>query len=164
MKAAIIFYSFSGNTERAALYLQEELSSKGIAVNSLELMPKTEERSFLKQSKQALFKQRVDLNEVQYDLAEYDYVVFASPVWAFTFAPALRSYLDKVEGLKDKKTICFLTYGSGAGSARALRELEGILGKKQADIIFSINLSGFKARNNEYLKKSFGALLKIINL
>ncbi len=164
MKAAIVFYSFSGNTKRAASFLQNKLKEKQITAELIDLRPKMETSSFFKQSKQALLKQRVGLIEAQQDLTQYDYVFFASPVWAFRIAPALRSYLDKVQGLQTKKTICFLTYGSGTGSAKALHELEDILEENGADIIFSVNLSGGKTKNNDYLEKSFIPLFKLIDL
>jgi len=146
------------------LFLKDKLAAKNIAVDLIELKLKEEVTAFFKQCHHAFFKKVPQILEVKNDLGEYDYIAFASPVWAFTLAPALRSYLTKVTGLKDKKAICFLTYGSGAGSIRALRELENILEEKQAEIIFSVNLVGFKTKKNDYLEKSFKILFDIINL
>ena len=164
MKVAMVFYSFSGNTKRVCLFLKEKLAAKNIDVDLIDLRPKMETRSFFKQSKQALFKEKVELLRAQDDLSRYDYIAFASPVWAFTFAPALRSFLDKVKGVEGKRAICFLTYGSGTGSGKALRELETILEEKKAEIIFSVNLSGFKVKKNDYLEKRFKTLFNIIGL
>jgi flavodoxin len=164
MKVAIIFYSFSGNTKRLAIYLQDKLKAKNITTDLIDLRPKMEERSFLRQCKQAFFKKRVELIGAEYDLSQYDYLVFASPVWAFTFAPALRSYLDNVKSLKDKSAICLLTYGSGTGSVKALRELENTLEEKGADIMFSVNMSGTGTKRKDYLEKSFIPLFKLLDL
>lgn len=162
MKAAIVFYSFSGNTKRAVLFLQNKLQAKKITTDLIDLRPKMETRSFFKQGKQALFKEKVELKDTQYDLSQYDYIAFASPVWAFSFAPALRTFLAKVKGAEGKKAICFLTYGSGTGSQKALRELETILEEKKVEILFSVNLSGFKTKKKDYLEKSFSTLIKMI--
>jgi flavodoxin len=163
MKIAIIFYSFSGNTKRACLFLKDNLSTKNICVDLIELKPKKEETSFFKQGLQAFLKKKVELKEVDFGLEKYDFVVFASGVWAFTITPTLATYLEKVKNLKNKKVACFLTFGSGAGSKKALEELESILREKGAHILFSKNLSGKKTKDKNYLEENFKSLLEIIN-
>lgn len=162
MKTAIIFYSFSGNTKRACLFLKDKLYSKNIAADLIELKPEKEEAAFFKQSLQAFLKHKVDLKKVNYDLSGYEFVIFASPVWAFTIAPALRSYLEKAGNLENKKVVCFLTYHSGIGSGKALKEIENILRESQNHILFSKNLSGSKTKDNNYLEERFKFLLEIL--
>ncbi len=105
---------------------------------------------------------RLQLQECSYDLDKYDFIIFASPVWAFTIAPALRSFLKKIKNLEGKKAACFLTFGSGAGSRKALKELGGILNKKGAEVLFSRNLSDKKIRDESYLENNFKHLLEIV--
>lgn len=162
MKIAIVFYSFSGNTKRACLFLKDKLIGKN-TVDLLDLKPKKEEKNFFKQCLQALFRAKPDLKEVNYDLSKYDFVIFASAVWAFAFVPALHSYLEKVKGLENKKVACFLTYGSGLGSNKALKELEGILREKEILLLFSENLEGVKTEDNRYLEDEFRPLLEILD-
>jgi flavorubredoxin len=163
MKVAIIFYSFSGNTKKACLFLKEKLIEKNVSVGLIELKPKEEETSFFKQGLQAFLKKKIKLKEVEFDLEKYDFVIFASAVWAFTITPALATYLENVKNLKNKKTACFLTFGSGAGSKKALKELENILREKGAHILFSRNLAGKKTEDKNYLEENFKSLLEIIN-
>ena len=163
MNIAVVFYSFSGKTERACLFLKDKLIANGIEVDGVELKPQKEETSFFKQCIQAFLRSRPVLGETSLYLDKYDLVVFASPVWAFTFAPALRSYLDQVKGLENKKAACFLTFGSGAGSKRALKELEDILRNKGAHILFSQNIPGYKTREESYLEHKFKPLLEMLN-
>jgi len=162
MNAAIIFYSFSGNTRRTAQFLKERLGSKGLTVDLIDLKLKEDVKTFFKQCQHALFKKTPELTGADYNLEKYDFIVFASPVWAFTIAPALRSYLGHISSLENKKAACFLTYGSGSGSAKALRELEGFLREKGAHIMFSKNLSGFRTKNAAYLEERLRPLLEII--
>ncbi|HDN86267.1 MAG: hypothetical protein DRP68_02825 [Candidatus Omnitrophota bacterium] len=161
MKVAIVFYSFSGNTEKAVLFLKNFFLRKNIPVEVFRLKPVKEETSFFRQGMQAFLKEAPPILEINYDLDSYDLVVFASPVWAFTISPALRSYLRKVKNLARKKIVCFLTFGSGVGAKKALRELESILKSKKAEIIFSKSLAGSKVENKSYLEESFRDLTKL---
>lgn len=164
MKVAIIFYSFSGNTKTACLFLMRKLNAKGAEVDLIELKPKNETASFLKQSGQAFFKDILDLADVNYDVSKCELIIFASPVWAFTFAPALRSYFKKIVNLEEKRTACFLTYGSGLGKGKALAELESIIRDKKGRLVFSKDFSGAKTKNDAYLEEVFKPLLDILNL
>lgn len=162
MKIAILFYSFSGNTKKACEFLKNRLSSKSIGVDLIELKLKEETASFLRQCLQAFLKKKPDLAEGGYNLEKYDCLIFSSPVWAFAIAPALRSCLVRIETLEKKRTVCFLTYGSGAGSGKALKELESIILDKGAQIIFSKNIAGNKTKDSTYLEEQFKPLLDIL--
>lgn len=166
MRGAAVFYSFSGNTRKACLFLKETIGALGSSLDLIDLKLEKEVVPFFKQCLGAALKKKPRLVEADYDLGIYDFIIFASPVWAFTYAPALRSYLNKAKGLEDKMAACFLTFGSGAGSKKALGELENALGKKKMRVLFSKNLSGAKTNDNVYLEWSFKKLLKplLINL
>jgi len=161
MKVALVFYSFTGNTKRAVLFLRDIFKSKNRECNLIELKPLKETTAFFKQCWEAFLKRKPELisNREEYDLGEYNLIIIASPVWAFAISPAMRSYLKKVEGLDNKKVACFLTFGSGTGADRALREIENILRKKRAEVIFSKKLSGNRTRDRNYLEKEFGSLI-----
>ncbi|UCD15689.1 MAG: flavodoxin family protein [Candidatus Omnitrophota bacterium] len=162
MKIAIAFYSFSGNTKRMCLFLKRHLEAADNAVDLIEVKPLKETTSFLGQCRQAVMKRELELAGVETDLRNYDVTIFASPVWAFTFAPALRSYLNKIGSLENKKTACFLTCGSGAGSNKALGDLENILRIKGAHILFSKNLAGRKSNDKDFLEDNFKSLFEIL--
>jgi flavodoxin len=162
MKVAIISYSFSGNTKRACLFLMKKIKEKNIDAVVFDLKPAKEEKAFLLQCRDAFYKHKVALQSPAFELSTYDFIVVASPVWAFTFAPALRAYLESIKDLTDKKCACFLTYGSGMGKGKALEELEGILKAKGGRILFSKNMPGVKTSDKEYLNEQFKSLIDII--
>ncbi|MDD5618505.1 MAG: NAD(P)H-dependent oxidoreductase [Candidatus Omnitrophota bacterium] len=164
MKVAIISYSFSGNTKRACLFLMKKIKEKNIDASVFDLKPAKEEKAFLMQCKSAFYKHKVKIQSPLFDLSTYDFAIFASPVWAFTFAPALRVYIESIKDLTDKKCGCFLTYGSGLGKNKALTELEGLLKGKGARILFSKNIPGAKTGDKEYLDGQFKSLIEIIGV
>ena len=160
MKTALIYYSFSGNTARAVEYLYDKLLLIQNKVEIIRIRPQVEERNFFKQSWSALLKQRTDLSDdTNYELSDFDYIIFSTAVWAFAITPALRSYLEKADGLKNKKAGCFLTYGSGTGAKKALRELESILIGKGAKVVCSAILQGYKTKDINYLDKQLSSFL-----
>jgi len=159
MKTAIVFYSFSGNTQRAAEFLRKRIGGE---TKLLRVKPQQETTSFLQQGFIAAARKKIELESIECDLKDYDFVVFAAPVWAFTVAPALRSYLDAAVGLEGKKTACFLTCGSDNLSASALKEVEELLRAKNAHILFSRNLVDRMTEKEDYLDEKFKPLLDMI--
>ena len=157
-KIALVYYSFSGNTHNAVLFLRQRLESKGNEVQTIRLKLAKEESSFFKQGRDAFLKKEAALTSCEYNLEKYDFVIFATPVWAFTITPALRSYLNKAEGLKNKKAGFVLTYGSGVGVNKTKRELKQILHNKGALVEFMLGLQGSKTKDKEYLKSKFSSL------
>jgi flavorubredoxin len=161
MKILIVYYSFSGNTKRACLFLKERLSEASHDVNFIDLRPVDETSSFIKQCSQAVLNKKVKLLDCNYDVAEYGMVIFASPVWAFTMAPALAVYFRNIQNLGKKRAACFLTFGSGVGAKKALGDVEENIRSHQGHILFSKNLSGNKTKLRGYLKDEFASLLEL---
>jgi menaquinone-dependent protoporphyrinogen IX oxidase len=159
MNILAVFYSFSGNTEKVCSFLKNELCKKGHSVDIVKLKPEKEETTFINQTNAARRNQISKLKNTEFNVSPYQLVVFASPVWAFTITPALRSYLEKCEGLQGKNAAAILTCGSAITSGRALKELEGKIAAKGGAVIFSEYVVGGKAGDGRYLE---GRLKKLL--
>ena len=158
MKIILVYYSFSGNTNNAMLFLRRLMEEKGHQVRTMRLKLIQEEKSFFRQGRDAFLRRRAHLADCDYNLGGYDFAVFATPVWAFTITPALRSYLNKAEGLKGKRAGFVLTYGAGIGVDKTRRELKLILENKGAKVIFALSLKGEKTKEEDYLRREFSSL------
>lgn len=161
LKVGIIFYSFSGNTKKACEFLSNKLKEQQCDADLIELKLEREEKSFLKQCRDARAKKIPKILNENCDVSKYDFIIFASPIWAFTFAPALRAFLTKAQGLSGKRAACCFTHGSSLGANKALRELEDILRIKDAHVQFSKSISGAKTNKAEYLEQQYKDLLEI---
>ncbi len=131
-KAAVFFYSYSGNTKKVASVLQEELSSQYQAdISRIEALDEAD--SFFGQCVRALRKKQamIDVN-ISFDVSEYDLIALGTPVWAFGMAPAMRTYMNKCTGFESKDIILFATYGSGVGKDKCLKEMAAIAESKGA--------------------------------
>jgi len=132
-KAGIVYFSLTGNTEKVANRIGEKLKAEGKEVKMIRL---SEEKnySFLGNALRAFFKIKGKMKEVTFDLKDYDTLFFGTPVWAGSPAPALGNYLEKCQGLAEKNTSIFVTYGSGLGKERAIRILERMIEKKRGKV------------------------------
>jgi flavodoxin len=159
MKIGILYYSFSGNTRLACVSLKEKLARAGYGVELVELKLATEEKNFFLQGKAASHREIPPLANGMISIASYDCIVLAAPVWAFTFAPALRSFLASYS-LENKRCGCFLTCGAQITSGNALKELEQGVHEKGGTVFFSAYITGSRAGDLPYLEKRFAGLFE----
>jgi len=154
MKSAVIYYSFSGNTRKAAELLREFLSGRG-SVEMIELAALDESKSFLGQCRRAFAHVKGKISPAKLDLSGYDMVFFGTPVWAFGPAPAMNAYLEGVSGLQDKNAVLFATYGSGAGKGRCLDYMQEVLAKKGAKGFSRVYIQQLKVNDKEFVLSEF---------
>lgn len=113
MKSLVIYYSFEGNTRFIAEAVAREIKS-----DVLELKVKNDIKTkgflkFLWGGKQVLQKKTPDLLPFDKNPEDYEIIFIGTPVWAFTFAPALRTFFKDVK-LKNKKIALFCTHEGSA--------------------------------------------------
>lgn len=158
MNIGLVYYSFSGNTRKVCDFLHARLAGFGHDVFPVEIKPEKEEKRFFCRGAMASGRRTPKLLNKELSVGRYDCVVFASPVWAFTFTPALRSFLRQCEGLENKACACFLTCGAAIASGNALKELEKVIADKGGRVFFSTYVTGSKAGDPEYLRRRFEGL------
>lgn len=120
----IIFYSLEGNTRFIAEILKDELQA-----NLLEIKPKNEitSRGLLKYlwgGKQVYMKVKPTLLPIDLNLFDYETLIIGTPVWAWTFAPPIRSFLSRVQ-LKGKNIAIFCTSDGSRG--KTLENMKTVL-------------------------------------
>lgn len=125
----IVFYSLEGNTEYVAQKLKEKLDA-----HSRLLVPKKAYSTkgfskFFWGGKSALMAEKPDLEDYNVDFSRFDRIIFGFPVWASTFTPPIRTFIDENrEGLKGKRFAAFACQ-TGNGAEKALAKLEEFLGE-----------------------------------
>ena len=106
-KAIVIYYSFEGSTKFVAKEIAQKLNCE-----TLELIPlkgPKSHKSLIKHfwgGRQVLMKEKPELENFLFDPANYDVIFIGTPVWAWTYAPALRSFFDQVK-IENKKIVLF---------------------------------------------------------
>jgi len=114
MKTLILYYSFEGNTEFIA---NEMASQMGADIQKIEPMKELKTKGFYKYiwgGRQAVMKEKPPIQPITCDLQAYDLILIGSPVWAFTFTPPIRTFIDEAK-LQGKNIGFFYCHEGGPG-------------------------------------------------
>ena len=116
MKKLVIYYSLDGNTAFVARTM-----AGAVGADILELKIKNEQKhsGFLKYfwgGRQVMMKTKPELLPFDKRPEDYDVLFIGTPVWAFTYAPALATFFSSVH-LKAKKIALFCCSGGTKGKA-----------------------------------------------
>ena len=128
MKTLVVYYSLEGNTE----YVAKKIAA-ATGADLLRLVPKKAYRDkglakFFWGGKSAVMGEKPALEPYDVDLASYDRIVLGFPVWAGSFTPPLRTFVDEHKGeLKGKRVSAFACQ-SGSGAEKALAKLRSFAG------------------------------------
>lgn len=128
MKTLVIYYSLTGNTKLIA-----ETIAKTAKADILELKPQKDinPKGLMKYfwgGKLALFKEEPALLPFSTNLNTYDLIIFGTPVWASTFAPALRTFFAQNK-IANKKIALFCCHGGDKG--KTLEKMKEALGDNE---------------------------------
>ncbi len=162
VRACIIYFSLTGNTYQLAQIISQELQHKNFEVDMVRLKPVDGARTFAGQAMTALQRKRVNIGDVNFNLSMYNVILFGSPVWAFSPAPALNTYLDKCHGLDGKKIVVFYTYGSGTGKGRAVKIVNEMLEHKEIKSLHSLLIAQKDLKNKQDVINKINELIKEI--
>ncbi len=106
MKTLIVFYSLDWNTK----LISDEIARETWA-DILELKPKKDisNKNFMKYIwwwRQVVMKEKPELYPFDKNPLDYDVIFIGTPVWAFNFVPAFRTFFENVK-LSGKKIAIF---------------------------------------------------------
>ena len=102
MKTLVVFYSRAGNTKRIALEIQKNLKSD---IDEIKSIDRKGPWGFLMAGKDSVFSEKVPISYKK-DPSKYNLAIIGTPVWTYTMAPAIRTYLLENKG-KFKKVAFF---------------------------------------------------------
>lgn len=113
-KTLIIFYSLEGNTQ----FIAKHIASK-IWADLLQLHPESEIPSkwfmkYMRWGRQVVMKDKPRLQPRSLDIDQYDTLIFWTPVRAFNYAPALRTFFAE-QKFHNKKVFLYCCHEGGKG-------------------------------------------------
>ena len=149
MKALVAYYTRTGITKKAAEAIAEEL--KADIDEIIDEKDRKGSKGYLLAGRDATLKKLTKIR-IRKNPSDYDLVIIGTPVWAFTMATAVRTYLMKN---KFKKTAYFATQ-QGSGAERALKHMEEIAGKPKNTLILfekEIKEPTFSRKVKEFCRK-----------
>ncbi len=113
-KVLIVYYSYSGNTKTVAEKLQAKTGADIFRIETVRAYPSVY-KELTDEAKRELKEN--DLPALKGDLpdmASYDLILVGGPVWWYTVATPVMSFLRQAD-FAGKKTAAFCTHGGGIG-------------------------------------------------
>ena len=118
----------SGNVKSVAESLKEKLDADLIEIKPVKAFPDSGFKKFFWGGKSAVMGEKPALEPYSFNAEEYDTVIIGSPVWASSFAPPIRTFLnDNKDMLVAKKLAAFFCQ-SGNGADKAEKKMCALLG------------------------------------
>ncbi len=121
MKRLIVYYSLSGNTEKAVKTIAEQLGCETMKIETKKPMPKSFAAQILVGGGQVAMGIVPALQPVEKNLEQYDEIMIGTPIWNSKCVPAINAFL-KDESICCKVTGLILTSGGG-GTEKCLAAL-----------------------------------------
>jgi flavodoxin len=125
MKKLIIFYSLDGNTRFIAQTIAETIGADLLELKTLD-QPKP--KGFMKYfwgGRQVMMKEKPALLPFDKNIEDYEVLIIGTPVWAFSYTPALATFFSKIN-IQGKKIALFCC--SGGGKGKTLEKMKAQLG------------------------------------
>lgn len=114
MKTLIIYYSYGGNTKMIAEEIQKNIGGDLAEIKTAQ--PYTgsynEVVDLGQQQVESGFEPEIIFPDT--DFSQYDKIIIGTPVWWYTYAPAVKSFLSQTD-FKGKDVFTFATNGGWLG-------------------------------------------------
>lgn len=129
MKTAVVFYSLDGNTKFIAEKIAAKLEADIIELKPVKPFPTGKVSKFLIGGKSAMFKEKPQLEQYDFNSEDYDTVVIGTPMWAGTITPPIRTFLTDND-LSDKRVAAYVCCG-GSKADKILKVIAELAGQEK---------------------------------
>lgn len=156
-KVLVVYYSRTGNTERAALELAQQLNA------DIEKIVDCENRKgawgYIVGVKDASKEKTTVIEQPVYEPRNYDLIVLATPMWAGNIAPAIRTYVLYNRNKLGK--VAFLVTQNGNVNGKVYEEMRDAVGKLPSAVM-DIGGKDFKDSTWQYRIKELSVKIKLL--
>lgn len=132
MKKAVVFYSFSGNTQAAAKEIAEGIGADLIELKLVKPFPTEKSKQLALGGMQAMFGMKPAIQELSKNIKEYDVLILGTPIWAGTIAAPAHSFLNKYQVLD--KIVAVFTFSGGGDNKRCIAKLSKRLPRLKVEV------------------------------
>jgi flavodoxin len=124
MKIAVVFYSLDGNCALVAEELKAQLNADLIRVQTVDEKKRGKMGMLFWGCGMVFSRKNPPIKPVQFDPSAYDLIIMGAPVWAYSSAPPLLTFISQA-GITGKKIALFVCHGGGMG--KSLTKLKALL-------------------------------------
>ena len=151
-KVLVVYYSLTGHTKDIAEQIAAKTGADIFEIKTVETY--SSPSVYMKSKKELTSKNYPELQGNLPNVADYDTIFVGGPVWWYTMAPALYSYL-KVTDFGDARVVPFSTQGSNFGSF--YKDFADMA--KNAQILQSENFNNIDEKYKEQVSNKINAWL-----
>ena len=123
--ALVVYFSFDGNTKLIAEKIGETLNADVVELKTSKKYPTEGIGKYFWGGKSVVFGDKPTLTNESIDLSRYETIIIGTPVWAGSFAPPIRSFVNDYK-IVNKKIAIFASHGGG-GAAKCFAKLKEAL-------------------------------------
>lgn len=110
------YYSKTGNSERIAKKIQKTLEQKvKVDLFRIEMVKEYSNKLMHLNPRIAfdcIFRRKPEIKSTM-RMDDYDVLIVGSPIWFFTDAPAVKTFIEKLENVESKRAVAFVSSGMG---------------------------------------------------
>ncbi len=147
MKKLVVYYSRTGATKK----IGSEIATK-LKADKEEIIDKKNRKGpigYIIAGKDAIAKKLTEIANLKKNPEKYDLVVIGTPIWGYTMAPAIRTFLTRIKNY-NKKVAFFCTMG-GSGDEKTFAAMKELLPK--AKLMATAALTTKEVQSNQHEKK-----------
>lgn len=120
-KKLIVYFTYTNNTKKIAEDIKSKLNCDILEIKPVKPYDSDYDTVVRLEQNNETAKKTPDIEKINVDLSKYDEVILGTPVWWYTIAPVIRTFL-KQNDLSGKKIIPFATNGGWLG--RTFQEIK----------------------------------------
>ena len=120
-KKLVVFFSYTGNTKKIAESIQKKLNCDILEIKPVKSYSTDYKTVVDEEQNNESSKKKPEIQSIDKDLSQYDEIIVGSPIWWYTIAPVIRTFLSEND-LKGKIIKPFATNAGWLG--RTFQEIE----------------------------------------
>ena len=118
-KTLVVYYSWScGNTEKIAEQLADACDADIARIETVVPYPEDYQETVDQGQREVNAGFMPEIENLEYDPADYDVIVIGTPTWWYTMAPAVKTFIAEKD-FSGKTVVALSTNGSWPGNATA---------------------------------------------
>ncbi len=146
MKALIVYYSYSGNTKKIAEMIQKKIGADAVQIETVVAYPDNYDAVVDQGHKEIAKGYCPEIKPLNVDLRDVDTVVLGTPVWWYTYAPALKTFLNS-QNWQGKTVYPFATDGGWIG--HTLKDIADVCEGADVKVGIDIHFNGARLKTAE---------------
>ncbi len=113
-KKLVVYYSYTGHTRMIAESIKQKLKCDILEIKPLKEYSTDYQVVVDEEQNNSSNNKMPEIQDINVDLSKYDEIILGSPVWWYTIAPVIRTFLNDND-LSNKKIIPFATNAGWLG-------------------------------------------------